>query len=66
MIADQSAVEPRSSPTQAWPDMEALSASVTELEAQVRTRIVERPVVAVLAALGVGYLVARLVSRAGR
>jgi hypothetical protein len=46
--------------------MEALRASITELEENARTRIIERPVVAVLAAVGVGYLVARLVSRARR
>jgi len=66
MITEQSAVDRRSSPSQTWPDMEALRASVTELEEQARTRIVQRPVVAVMVAVGVGYLVARLVSRVGR
>ena len=39
---------------------------VTDLEEQARALIRQRPVVAVLAAVGVGYLVARLVSRAMR
>jgi hypothetical protein len=43
--------------------METLRSSVTELEQQARTRIMQRPVVTVLAAVGVGYLVARLVAR---
>ena len=43
-------VDPRASASHTWPDMEALRASMTELEEQVRTRIVQRPVVAVIAA----------------
>jgi len=39
---------------------------VTDLEEQARTVIRQRPVVAVLAAVGVGYLVARVVARALR
>jgi hypothetical protein len=66
MITDQSAVDRPSSPSQTWPDTEALRASVTELEGQARTRIVQRPVVAVMVAAGVGYLLARLASRGGR
>jgi hypothetical protein len=66
MITEQSTVERRSSPNHNWPDMEALRASVTELEEQARTRIVQRPVVAVLAAVAAGYLVACLVARVGR
>ena len=68
MITEQSTVDGRSSPRTApvWPDMEALRASVTELEQQARTRIIQRPVVAVLAAAGFGYLVARLVARGVR
>jgi hypothetical protein len=66
MITDQSALDRRSSPSQTWPDMEALRASVTELEGRARTRIVQRPVVAVMVAAGVGYLLARLASRGGR
>lgn len=38
----------------------------TDLEDQVRILIRQRPVVAVLAAVGVGYLVARVVARAMR
>lgn len=62
MITDQSAVDQRSTPSQTWPDMEALRASVTEFEGRARTRIVQRPVVAVMVAAGVGYLLARLAS----
>jgi hypothetical protein len=43
-----------------------LRSRVTDLEQLARTLIRERPVVAVLAAVGVGYLVARLVSRGTR
>ena len=39
---------------------------VTDLEEHARTLIRQRPVVAVLAAVGVGYLVARLVARVMR
>ena len=68
MITEQSTVDGRSSPRTApvWPDMETLRAQVTEFEQQARTRIIQRPVVAVLAAVGVGYLVARLVARGVR
>lgn len=38
----------------------------TDLEQQARALITQRPVVSVLTAVGVGYLVARLVSRATR
>ena len=44
----------------------AVRSRLTDLEQQARTLIRQRPVVAVLAAVGVGYLVARLVSRAMR
>jgi len=68
MITEQIAVDGASSPRTGpvWPDMEALRASVTELEQHARTRIMQRPVVAVLVAVGVGYLVARLVARGVR
>ena len=68
MITEQSTVDGQSSPPTApvWPDIEALRASVTELEQQARTRIIQRPVVTVLAAVGVGYLVARLFARGVR
>lgn len=56
----------RASPSHAWPDLEALRSSVTELEEQARTRIMQRPVVAVMVAVGAGYVVARLVARMGR
>jgi hypothetical protein len=47
-------------------NLTALRSSVTDLEQQARAFIRQRPVVAVLAAVGAGYLVARLVSRARR
>lgn len=65
MTTDQIAEE-RPSPRRAE-QVEAAGAAVrsrvTDLEQQARTLISQRPVVAVLAAVGVGYLVARLVSR---
>lgn len=47
-------------------DIAALRGSVTDLEQQARAFIRQRPVVAVLAAIGAGYLVARLVARGRR
>jgi len=68
MIADQIAEErgaqPGSQPIQ--PEFAELRARATELERHTRTVIRRRPIVAVLAAVGVGYLAARLVSRAMR
>lgn len=51
---------------QARTDSAAVRRTVTEVEEQVRTLIRERPVVAVLAAAGVGYLLARIVARVAR
>ena len=68
MITDQSAEErplPRRA-VQGQPVIAAVRSRVTDLEQQARTFIRERPVVSVLAAVGVGYLVARLVSRGRR
>ena len=65
MTTDQIAEErplPRRA-EQVQPDIAAVRSKVTDLEQQARTLIRQRPVVAVLAAVGVGYLVARLVSR---
>jgi hypothetical protein len=47
-------------------DSAAVRQTVTEVEEQVRILIRERPVVAVLAAAGVGYLLARIVARVAR
>jgi len=67
MTTDQLAAErpapPRSEQASDIPDVRS---RVTDLEQLARTLIRERPVVAVLAAVGVGYLVARLVSRGTR
>lgn len=68
MTTDQIAEErplPRRA-EQGQPDITAVRSSVTDLEQQARALIRQRPVVAVLAAVGVGYLVARLVSRGMR
>ena len=48
------------------PNSATVRSGLTDLEQQARTLIRQRPVVAVLAAVGIGYLVARLVSRAVR
>ena len=68
MTTDQIAEEPTLSRRagQVQPDIAAVRSKVTDLEQQARTLIRQRPVVAVLAAAGVGYLVARLVSRGMR
>jgi ElaB/YqjD/DUF883 family membrane-anchored ribosome-binding protein len=68
MITDQVAEEQRSPPhsQQAQQGLAEAYAKVTDLEQQARALIRQRPVVAVLAAAGIGYLVARLVSRATR
>jgi ElaB/YqjD/DUF883 family membrane-anchored ribosome-binding protein len=67
MITDQIAAErplPRTEQIQA--DIAAVRSKVTDLEHQARTLIRERPFVALLSAVGVGYLIARLVSRRTR
>jgi len=47
-------------------DIAAVRSRVTDLEQQARTLIKQRPIVAVLAAVGAGYLVARVLSRVTR
>ena len=68
MITDQIAEEPPvprgAEPGQ--PHSADVRSTLTDLEHQARTLIRQRPVVAVLVAVGVGYLVARLVARAMR
>jgi hypothetical protein len=67
MTTDQLAAEqppPRCS--EQAPDIADVRSRATDLEQHARTLIRQRPVVAVLAAVGVGYLVARLVSRGTR
>ena len=63
-IAEEQPLPPSAETSQT--DIEALRSKATELERQARALIQERPVVAVLAAVGLGYLVARLVSRGSR
>lgn len=68
MTTDQIAEErplPRRA-EQGQADIAGVRSKVTELEQHARTLIRQRPVVAVLAAAGVGYLVARLVARGMR
>jgi len=61
------AQEPTSAPGAIeMPDTTAVRARVADLEEQARTLIRQRPVVAVLAAAGVGYLLARVVVRGTR
>jgi ElaB/YqjD/DUF883 family membrane-anchored ribosome-binding protein len=68
MITDQIVEEPPlpRRVEQGQPTIAAVRSRVTDLEEDARTLIRQRPVVAVLVAVGVGYLVARLVSRAVR
>jgi len=66
MIAERIATE---RPSPGRPERAAdtgAASTLTELVQRVRTVIEQRPVVAVLAAVGVGYVVARLVSRGRR
>ena len=68
MSTDQIVEEPPLPPgaEQGQPHITAVRSTLTDLEQQARTLIRQRPVVAVLAAVGFGYLVARVVSRAMR
>ena len=68
MITDQIAAEPEAPPPsqQMQPGLDEVRARVTDLHRQARNLIRQRPIVAVLTAVGVGYLTARLVSRATR
>jgi hypothetical protein len=68
MTTDQITAEPPlpGGAEQGQPDIAAVHSKVTELEHHARTLIRQRPVVAVLAAAGVGYLVARLIARGTR
>ena len=66
MITEQIAAEaPSPGPPEAPADTDVLS-RLTDLTERVRTVIIQRPVVAVLTAVGAGFVVARLVSRRGR
>lgn len=47
-------------------DILAAGTKLADIEQQARTLIRQRPLVALLAALGAGYLVARLVARVAR
>jgi hypothetical protein len=68
MTADQQVEEQPLAPRAAPEEMNrtALRSGVTDLEQQARAFVRQRPVLAVLAAAGAGYLVARLVSRGRR
>jgi hypothetical protein len=67
MITDQIADERRSPPTQqVQPEFAEVRTRATDLERHARRLIRQRPIVALLGAVGVGYLAGRLVSRAMR
>ena len=68
MITDQIAAEPEAPPPspQMQPGLDEVRARVTDLHRHARSLIRQRPIVAVLTALAVGYLTARFVSRATR
>ena len=68
MITDQIAEEWQSPPRsqQVPPGFADIRAKATDLERHARTLIRQRPIVAVLAAVGIGYLAARIVSRVMR
>lgn len=63
-----SATEPAAGTPAGQPasDLEAFGVNLADLEEKARVMIREQPVVAVLAAAGLGYLVARLASRGNR
>ncbi|HXC50945.1 MAG TPA: hypothetical protein VN634_08680 [Candidatus Limnocylindrales bacterium] len=65
----ESATEPRlltTSEPQAQSEIDALGSGLKDLEMQARAFVHERPIVAVLVAAGLGYLLARLASRTSR
>ena len=69
MITEQSAAQiaAESSPRRSEQAADAeVTSALTELAQRVRAIIERRPVAAVLAAVGVGYVAARLVSRGRR
>lgn len=66
MITEQIAAERRSPEGSEQTADSEVASTLMELTQRVRTIIEQRPVVAVLTAVGVGYVVARLVSRGGR
>jgi len=63
-IVEERLIPPRTE--EAGPEVAAVLSKAAALEEQARALIRKRPVVAVLAAVGAGFLVARLVSRASR
>ena len=68
-MTTDSAIEPRPLTTtepQAQSDLDALGSGLKDLEEQARAFVQERPIVAVLVAAGLGYLIARLASRGAR
>jgi hypothetical protein len=59
-------VQKRHRDEESVPESSELSSRLEALEEEARTIIRDQPVASVLAALGVGYLVARLASRSTR
>jgi hypothetical protein len=51
---------------QPLPDLDAVGDELKDLEQKARTMIMQRPMLAMLVAAGVGYVVARIASRAKR
>jgi len=69
MITEQSAEQIGAEPSPGRSEQAAdaeVAFTLTEFMQRVRAIIEQRPVVAVLAAVGVGYVVARLAARGGR
>ena len=69
MITDQSAEQIAAEPSPRRSEQAAeaeVASALTQLAQRVRSIIEQRPVVAVLAAVGVGYVVARLATRGRR
>lgn len=66
MITEQTAAKSPSPDHSEHAAATELTSTLTEIAERARTVIKQRPVAAVLTAVGVGYVVARLVSRGGR
>lgn len=67
MSGDQTATrQPSADSMRIESDSAESRSTMTDLEEQARTLVRERPITAVLVAVGLGYVIARLVSRAVR
>lgn len=61
---DSRSLPPASEPPQS--EIDVFGSELKSLEQQARTFVQQQPIVAVLAAVGIGYLIARLASRGNR